>query len=862
MAAALSSALLAVPAAAQAAAPPASLDAAVTAGKVQPQLVRDLETSGRVDAIVTFRQEQALARAEAAAPEGPGRPRAILEALRPVLAADKDQVLAALGHEASLLRDYRSLAASVVRFEGPDALLEAAARPEVARISADRKRRPALAQSLPLIRQPHVFAAGFDGAGSEVAVIDSGVDLAAFGCAAPGGTCPIVATADFTPEDRIDDHSHGTNVAGIVHGTAPAARIVALDVFDGFGDAWDADILAALGRVLERSEAGRDVRAVNLSLGAGDWHTSPCADGNPYVTPFRLLRAAGILPVVSAGNHAYDPDGTFRRGVSDPACTPGAVSVGAVYDYAGTYASDNCPEVDVAAPDRVACFSQTASILSLLAPGARIDAAGIRASGTSMAAPHVAGAAAVLWQARSASTASEVERALAGTGPSIVDHRGGPTKRRLDLCAALRELLGRAVCSTAARIGSDLTFRAGPGQSNRVTVSRGDAAYTIVDQRAAISPGPGCARVDEHEVTCAAAGISRLVVATGDRYDRVSVSAATRAMILGGDGPDILSGGPAADHLIGDEWGGAFTDRLEGNGGNDVVQGGLGADALAGGAGTDEARYSGEGRTTGVTVTIDDVTGDGSPGEGDDVRTDIEAVTGSQHADNLTANPSVPTRLSGGNGDDALSGGANADRLSGEGGDDRLSGGDAVDVLDGGPGSDDLAGGPGNDRLAGGHDSDRIAGDDGADVLDGGPGRDPLGSLDDAGDVLRGGAGADLADYSTHLYAAVNVSLDGLANDGARDERDSVTSDVENVRGTRLDDVLSGNAGANRLYGGLGNDWLVGGAGPDALFGEAGEDVLTAFDGRVDTAVDCGTGLEDTAYVDASDPVTGCEAVR
>jgi Ca2+-binding RTX toxin-like protein len=112
----------------------------------------------------------------------------------------------------------------------------------------------------------------------------------------------------------------------------------------------------------------------------------------------------------------------------------------------------------------------------------------------------------------------------------------------------------------------------------------------------------------------------------------------------------------------------------------------------------------------------------------------------------------------------------------------------------------------------------------------------------------------------------VNIGLDGLANDGARDERDNVRTDVEGVRGTRFDDVLSGNpdpnnSDQNRLYGGTGNDWLVGGQGADALFGEAGGDVLSAVDGLADTWVDCGTGSDETAYADVIDPVTECEVI-
>jgi subtilisin family serine protease len=251
------------------------------------------------------------------------------------------------------------------------------------------------------------------------------------------------------------------------------------------------------------------------------------------------------------------------------------VSVGAVYDYSGLYANSDsdCPYLDEAEPDRVACFSQTASILSLFAPGARISAAGLTKSGTSMAAPHVAGAAAVLWQALPGASHTRVADALVNTGPVISDHRGGPAKRRLDLCAALRALLLRAVCSTAGDSGSDLVFSAGTGQSNVLTVSLSGADYTIADAGAAIAPDPGCTRVTISKVTCPAGAISRLVISTGDGDDRVGVTAPTPAVINGGDGADYLLGGPRNDRLNG----GLDADQLGGRDGHDTLDGGPGS---------------------------------------------------------------------------------------------------------------------------------------------------------------------------------------------------------------------------------------------------------------------------------------------
>ena len=111
-------------------------------------------------------------------------------------------------------------------------------------------------------------------------------------------------------------------------------------------------------------------RAVNLSLGADEHYAaSACADApeggrNPYIASFDTLRELGVLPVVSAGNDAA-VSGSFRSGISYPACTDNAVSVGAVYDFSGTYRG-SC--TGSAVPDGVACFSQSAANLTCSRP--------------------------------------------------------------------------------------------------------------------------------------------------------------------------------------------------------------------------------------------------------------------------------------------------------------------------------------------------------------------------------------------------------------------------------------------------------------------------------------------------------------
>jgi uncharacterized delta-60 repeat protein len=127
---------------------------------------------------------------------------------------------------------------------------------------------------------------------------------------------------------------------------------------------------------------------------------------------------------------------------------------------------------------------------------------------------------------------------------------------------------------------------------------------------------------------------------------------------------------------------------------------------------------------------------------------------------------------------------------------------------DGGGGADTLVGGLGPDLLRGGDGHDRLDGAGGADALHGGP-------------------GADTADYSGRTDA-LDISLDGIANDGAAGEKDNVAADVETVLGGSGGDRIVGSAGNNALYGNGGNDTLDGGLGADLVSGGDGGDTLLA----------------------------------
>ena len=257
---------------------------------------------------------------------------------------------------------------------------------------------------------------------------------------------------------------------------------------------------------------------------------------------------------------------------------------------------------------------------------------------------------------------------------------------------------------------------------------------------------------------------------------------------------------------------------ITGNDKDNVLTGGMGADMLDGGGNPetdamgDTANYADS--MMGVTVSLagakegDPGTGMGGTAEGDTLK-NIENVTGSDHADMLI----------GDDGNNTLTGGAGDDLIKGGLGDDTLAGGLGHDTLVGGKGDDTLTGGEGNDMLDGCTT--------GKDTIDGGEGNDVLRGRSDA-DMLTGGAGNDTAIYD-ESEAGVTVNLmGGLDHDdddgtpmtvhgmGGTAHGDTLTS-IENVKGTNMDDSITGDGEANMLYGLDGDDTIMGMGGADML---------------------------------------------
>ncbi len=319
------------------------------------------------------------------------------------------------------------------------------------------------AQSFPLIGQPAAFGAGARGVGATVAVLDTGLDYRKpdFGtCQVPGAAgCSVAFVRDFAPDDRqLDDNGHGTNVSGIVMGVAPGARVIGLDVFTGSG-ASSADIISAINWVIA-NRATYNIVAMNLSLGGGS-STTPCAS-DVFATPIAAARTAGVLAAIASGNNG------LTSAISSPGCVPEAISVGAVYDSAmGGLSYASCSDSTTAA-DKVTCFSNSAPFLSMLAPGALITAGGTTMAGTSQAAPHVAGAIALLAAKYPTDSPSKRASRLLSGATSVRDTRNGVTRPRLTL--------GATVGACSVTVSPEVASFASTGGAQRFSVTTSGSA--------------------------------------------------------------------------------------------------------------------------------------------------------------------------------------------------------------------------------------------------------------------------------------------------------------------------------------------------------------------------------------------------
>jgi Subtilase family len=283
----------------------------------------------------------------------------------------------------------------------------------VTKLWLDRKVEVDLSESVPRIGAPAAWAAGYDGTGVKVAVLDTGIDETH-----PDVAGKVVASRSFIPDESVaDGHGHGTHVAATVAGTgaaragayrgvAPGAQLVIGKVLGNGGASVGSSVIDGMEWAVR--EQGADV--VNMSLGSGP---------GPGATPEseavnRLTEETGALFVISAGNNGPGKNTIGEPGAADAALTVAALDksdVLAGFSSRGPRVGDAAMKPDIAAPG-VAIVAARATGTSI---GNPIDDRYTSVSGTSMAAPHVAGAAAILAQRKPAWTATELKPALMST---------------------------------------------------------------------------------------------------------------------------------------------------------------------------------------------------------------------------------------------------------------------------------------------------------------------------------------------------------------------------------------------------------------------------------------------------------------
>ncbi|WP_459719620.1 S8 family serine peptidase [Actinophytocola sp. KF-1] len=356
----------------------------------------------------------------------------------------------------------------------------------VRKVWLNKRVRATLDQSVPQVGAPAAWQRGLTGAGVRVAVLDTGIDTDH-----PDLAGKTAVSKDFTGAGGVEDgHGHGTHVASIITGTGAASggryRGVAPDVSLAVGkvlddSGWGTDDSVLAGMRWAAAESGAKV--VNMSLGS-----EPTDGQDPMSAAVNeLSRRYGTLFVISAGNYGND------RTVSAPGAADDALTVGSVskqdelsdFSSRGPRLGDGAAKPEISAPGGGIVAARPEGVPPL---GEPVGDGYQKLDGTSMAAPHVAAAAAILAQQHPDWTGSTLKSALVSSAHELPGAGVfGVGAGRLDLARAT----ATPVVATAA-VSAYLPWP-NTGSRARRTVTwtnTGDTAVTL-SLRAGLVDGKG-----------------------------------------------------------------------------------------------------------------------------------------------------------------------------------------------------------------------------------------------------------------------------------------------------------------------------------------------------------------------------------
>ena len=469
----------------------------------------------------------------------------------------------AADHGAQVRYEYKTVMPGVINIRNLPEPAIAGLRnvPGVIAVQEDRyiANAVSLQDSIPLINglQSQINVAGLSatGAGVRICVVDTGIDTNHIFY---DTRIDHAAGFDFANNDSVpeDDNGHGAHVAGIAvggegftvnfgcvgpepfQGVAPRATLIGVKVLDFFGGGVDSDIIAGIDHCADPALPGGPADVINLSLGDPTAIQAGTCDGHVWAVAANNAVAAGVVVVAATGNECEA--NAFRP----PACASGTIAVGATYDDSLPSCEDptttlGCTFLDCfcdvnPSVDDITGFSNQGDEIDVAAPGCVTysaemnDFAGVGITisakcGTSMAAPHVTGLAALVLSADPTLTPAQVRQAIrdgaTDMGTPGFDRAYG--YGRIDVVNTLMQL--------GAQCESDAECEDG----NACTVDSCDSATGCSNEPVQCSPGEACVNGACETVVCNN---------NGDCEAEEDCGNCPNDCISGGDGPSCGNG--------------------------------------------------------------------------------------------------------------------------------------------------------------------------------------------------------------------------------------------------------------------------------------------------------------------------------